>query len=153
SGLFTTAHAGTAFMKHALVCLLALGFLAAGQTARAQEPVEKELEFVRKLRTKGFVDLARARLEILQKRNDPNLAGVLPLEMARTLLAEAREKDAAQRFGLFTQARDSLKQYTEKNAGKPEAAQGTLELARLSSYEGQALLTKALRELDPAAQQ
>lgn len=140
-------------MRRSLVCLLALGCLAAGAKVRAQEPVEKELEFVRKLRAKGYIDLARARLELLQKRNDPALAGVLPLEQARTILAEAREKDAAQRFGLFEQARTFLKDYTDKNAGKPEAAQGKLELARLSSYEGEALLTKAMRELDPAAQQ
>ncbi len=54
---------------------------------------------------------------------------------------------------MFAQAREFLKDYAAKNAGKPEAAQGSLELARLSTYEGLALLTKALRELDPAAQQ
>jgi hypothetical protein len=142
-----------ASMKRALFCLVALGCLANAAPLRAQEPPEAELDFVRKLRAKGYIDQARAYLEIMQKRNDPKLAGILPLEQARTILAAAREKDAEQRFGLFNQARDFLKAYTEKNAGKPEAAQGTLELARLSSYEGQALLTKALRELDPAVQQ
>jgi hypothetical protein len=120
---------------------------------RAQEPAESELEFVRQLRGKGYLDLAKAYLEKMQARKDPKLAGILPLEQARTLLAAAREKDAEQRFGIFGQAREFLKDYTQQNAGKPAAAQGTLELARLSTYEGQALLTKALRELDPAAQQ
>ena len=103
----------------------------------AQEPIDSELDFVRSF-TRGSVDLAKTYLELMQKRNDPRLASVLPLERARTVLAAAREKDAEQHFGLFTQARELLKDYTAKNAGKPEAAQGTLELARLSTYEGQA---------------
>jgi hypothetical protein len=144
---------GRSFMRCILVCLLALGLGSAAVPARAQEPVESELEFVRQLRIKGYLDLANAYLEKMQARQDPKLAGILPLERARTLLATAREKDAEQRFGIFAQARDFLKDYTQQNAGKPEAAQGTLELARLFTYEGQALLTKALRELDPAAQQ
>jgi hypothetical protein len=140
-------------MRRAFVCLLALGCLAAAATARAQEPADQELDFVRKLRAKGYHDFARQRLEMLAKRNDPKLVSIVPLEQARTVLAEAREKDPSQRFGLFDQARAFLKDYTAKNDGKPEAAQGTLELARLSTYEGEALLTKALRELDPAVQQ
>ncbi len=140
-------------MRRTLCCLLALVLCGAGLPARAQEPVENELEFVRKLRAKGFIDLAKTYLERMEKRKDPQLAALLPLEQARTLLAAARDKEAEQRFGMFGQARVFLKQYAEKNAGKPEAAEGTLELARLSSYEGQALLTKALRELDPGAQQ
>ena len=124
-----------------------------GSVARAQEPVDSEFEFVRKLRAKGYAEFAKAYLDRMEKRNDPKLAGILPLEQARTLLAVAREKEAEQRFGIFGQAREFLKDYTAKNAGKPEAAQGTLELARLAGYEGQALLTKAMRELDVAAQQ
>lgn len=138
-------------MKRFLACFLALILVSAA--ARAQESAQSELDFVRKLRARGYIDLAKEYLERMQKRNDPALAGILPLEQARTLLAFAREKEAEQRFGIFIQAREFLKDYTAKNAGKPEAAQGTLELARLSSYEGQALLTKALRELEVAAQQ
>jgi hypothetical protein len=140
-------------MSRTLCCLVVLGLLAGTAPLRAQEPVESELDFVRKLRLKGYSDLAREYLERMEKRKDPALAAVVPIEMARTLLALAREKEPEQRFGLFGQAREFLKDYTQKNAGKPEAATGTLELARLSSYEGQAILTKALRELDPAAQQ
>jgi hypothetical protein len=138
-------------IAHVLAALTLLGTLA--HPGPAQEPADSELEFVRKLRAKGYVDLAKGYLEVMQKRNDPQLAGILPLEQARTLLAVAREKDAEQRFGIFSQAREFLKDYAAKNAGKPEAAQGTVELARLSSYEGLALLTKALRELDVGAQQ
>src|SRR5439155_23466096 len=102
---------------------------------------------------KGYIDLAKEYLDKLQERKDPKLAAALPLEQARTILALAREKDAEQRFGLFGQVRALLQDYVKKNEGKPEAAEGSLEIARLSSYEGQALLTKALRELDVKAQQ
>ncbi len=54
---------GRPSMRRAFVCLLALGCLAAAVPARAQESVEKELEFVRKLRAKGYIDLAQARLQ------------------------------------------------------------------------------------------
>jgi hypothetical protein len=140
-------------MRHAWCCFLALSLTGIAGAVRAQEPIEAELEFVRKLRARGDIELAREYLERMQKRNDPKLAAVLPLEQARTLLAAAREKEPAQRLGMFAQARNFLDDYATKNAGKPEAAQGKLELARLSTYEGQALLTKALRELDATAQQ
>ena len=132
--------------------LLSLVLLVVALPVRAQEPVESELDFVRKMRAKGYADLAKEYLDRMQKRNDPALAGILPLEQARTLLAVAREKDPEQRVGIFNQARDFLKDYTQKNAGKPEAAEGTLELARLGTYEGQAILTKALRELEKTVQ-
>jgi hypothetical protein len=139
-------------MRRALLGLLALVALAPA-TARGQEPPEIELEFVRKLRAKGYADLAKEYLDGLAKRKDQRLAAALPMEQARTLLAIAREKDPEQRFAAFNQAREFLRDYTARNDGKPESAQGTLELARLSTYEGQALLTKALRDLDVEAQQ
>lgn len=138
-------------MKRALALVL-LALFATG-TLHAQETVENELEFVRKLRAKGYHDLAKEYLDKLQARKDPKLAAVLPLEEARTLLAVARDKDAEQRLGLFQSARKLLQDYVAKNAGKPEAAEGSLEIARLSSYEGQALLTRALREMDVKEQQ
>src|ERR1043166_1443188 len=133
--------------------LLALILLAFAVPARGQEPVESELDFVRKMRAKGYIDLAKEYLDRMAKRNDPALAGILPIEQARTLLASAREKQPEQRVGIFNQAREFLKDYIAKNAGKPEAAEGALELARLASYEGQAILSKAIRELDKSVQQ
>ena len=86
--------------------LLSLVLLVVALPVRAQEPVESELDFVRKMRAKGYADLAKEYLDRMQKRNDPALAGILPLEQARTLLALAREKDPEQRVGIFNQARD-----------------------------------------------
>ena len=100
-------------MKRMLCCLLVVVLTAAA--VRAQEPVESELDFVRKLRARGYIDLAKEYLDKLQERKDPKLAAALPLEQARTILALAREKDAEQRFGLFGQVRALLQDYVKKN--------------------------------------
>src|SRR4051794_31130437 len=109
-------------MKRALCLFIVLaGCLGVPTLARAQEEtVESELDFVRKLRGR-YPELAREYLDQMAKRNDSKLAGILPLEQARTVLAVARDKDADQRFGLFNTVRDLLKDYVAKNAGKPEA--------------------------------
>jgi hypothetical protein len=128
------------------ILLVALAF--APTTVHAQEPAESELELVQKLRGKGYVDLAKEYLEKMQKSGDPRVAALLPLEAARTLVALAREKEVDQRVNMIAAARAELEAYVKANAGKPEGAQAALELARLSSVQGQALLTQALREED-----
>jgi hypothetical protein len=128
--------------------LLALLFLFAPAPAAAvaQEPAESELELVAKLRARGYADLAKEYLDLLQKRGDPALSALLPVEQARTLVALAREKEADQRVNMIAAARAELEAYVKQNAGKPQGAQAALELARLSSLQGQAILTQALRE-------
>ncbi len=114
--------------------------------AWAQETVENELEMVRKLRDKGWNDLAKLKIEDLQKRGDPSLNAALPLELARINIAIARLRDPDQRFALFTDARKQLQEFINKNPGKAEAALASAELARVTSYHGQALLSRAMRE-------
>jgi hypothetical protein len=120
---------------------------------RAQEPPENELELVRQLRIKGWTDLAKSRIEELLKGNNPVLSATLPLELARVNVAIARHKDPEQRFSLFKDARGQLQGYIDKNKGKPEAALASVELARLTSYHAEALLTKAMREEDAPSRQ
>lgn len=138
-------------MKRILFLLAGLLALAAASPLHAQESVENELELVRQLRTKGWNDLARTKIEELLKRNDPALAAALPLELARVNIAEARQKDPEQRFALFTTARGQLQDYIGKNQGKVGAALASAELARLTTYHGQAILLKAMREEDNRA--
>ncbi|MCI0737915.1 MAG: hypothetical protein L0Y72_02645, partial [Gemmataceae bacterium] len=107
-----------------------------------------QLEFLRQLRAKGYNDLALEHAETLKKI--PALQTVLPLEIARTLLAMARDRDPDQRAGLFAAARTQLEQFVKKNPGTPESAEARLEIARLAAYAGQSLLTKAMREEDNA---
>src|SRR5713226_5587407 len=112
----------------------------------AQESAENELNLVRYLRAKGWYDVARARIEELLKRNDATLAAALPIELARVNIAEARQRDPEQRFALFTAARAQLQDFIAKNKGKTDAALASAELARLTSYHAQAILSKAMRE-------
>jgi hypothetical protein len=127
------------------VCLVAAVLLAGAWGALAQETPETELDFVRKLSAKGYHDLAKDYIDGLKKRM-PQLGGQLDLEQARALVAMARDKDLSQRAALFNQAGDLFNQFVKKFAGKPEAIQARLEVAKLVAYHGQALLTKALRE-------
>jgi hypothetical protein len=135
-------------MKHLLFlsCLVWIG--ASATPIDAQESTENELELIRQLRNKGWNDFAKLKIEDLLKRNDPALNAALPLELARVNIAIARQQDAEQRFALFTDARKQLQDFIGKNAGKPQAALASAELARVTSYHAQALLTKAMREED-----
>jgi hypothetical protein len=117
----------------------------------AQEPPEVRLEFVRKLREKGFVKLALEYLEKLQKAPPAEIAGQLPLEMARTRVALARADEPARRAGQFDLARKELEGFIAKNPKSPEEPQARVELARLWAYQGQALLSQSIREEDDKA--
>lgn len=134
------------------VFLLPLLLLFQGvPSSEAQETPKTHLEFLRGLRDKGYFDLAEAQLEKLKALADPEMKALLPLESARLQLAQAKEKPAEQRGPYFTQAGKDLVAYIKANAGKPEAVQAQLELARLFSFQAEALLSKALQEPSLAA--
>jgi hypothetical protein len=137
-------------MKRTLSQVVMLFIWACPSTLFAQEPIENELELVRQLRAKGkgWNDLVRTKIDELLKRNDPILNAALPLELARVNIDAARQLDPEQRFALFTAARGQLDDYIKKNQGKVGAALASVELARLTSYHAQALLSKAMREED-----
>jgi hypothetical protein len=139
-------------MKRWLIVAV-LVFLGAGLTLRAEEPAEKQLEFVRKLRDKGYADLALEYLEKVKKSGNPALATFLPLEMARTRIALSRDKEPEQRLALLNAARADLETFVSANPKGPDGAQARLELARLVSQQGKALLSKALRREDTKSQQ
>ncbi|HWY86811.1 MAG TPA: hypothetical protein VNX28_08800 [Gemmataceae bacterium] len=105
-----------------------------------------QVEFIHRLRSKGYNDLALEHIDKLKA--DPALASVIELERARTLLAMARQKDPAQRPPVFAAALAELEAFVRKNPSGPAGAQGRLEIARLAAYQGQTLLTRALREED-----
>src|SRR5262245_45234140 len=137
-------------MKRAvlLVPLAVLLFPAGTARAQSQETPETQIQFVRNLRAKGFADLALQYLEKLQKAPPAEVAAQLPLEMARTRIALARQKEPNQRAGQFDLARKELQGFLDKNPQSPEAPQARLELARLWAYQGQALLSQSVREED-----
>jgi hypothetical protein len=118
----------------------------------AQEPAEAQLEFIRKLRAKGYADLALMKLEEWRKNPSPGLALQLPLELARTRLALGRDKGPEERLAIAATAEGDLNDLVAKHKGKPEAIQGRLEIARLAAFQGQAWLNKALRQDEPRTQ-
>ncbi|GEM_PF-1933861 len=130
-------------MKRTLVASLVAA--ATFVSAAAQETPETQLDFVRKLRAKGWHDLNKEYIDELIKVY-PQLAGQLSLEQARSLVVLGRMKNLDQRATLFNQARDKFQTFVTEYAGKPEAVQARLELAKLVAYHGQAILSKALRD-------
>lgn len=135
-------------MKRIFALLLTTLIWSQAVPVSAQETTENELELVRQLRQKGWNDLAKTKIEELLKRGDPILNATLPLELARLNISIARQQDPEQRFALFTAARSQLQDYINKNKGKAAAALASAELARVTSYHAQALLSKAMREED-----
>ncbi|MBM4072898.1 MAG: hypothetical protein FJ271_28815 [Planctomycetes bacterium] len=133
--------------------LAAVIFILVASHSRAQEPPDKQLDFVRKLRDKGYHDLALEYLERLNKQAGPALKKFLPMEMARTRVALARTKEPEQRLGLFKAARAELSAFVKANPTGPEGVQARLDLARLVTLEGKAILAKALRQETLKAQQ
>ena len=135
-------------MRASAAVSLSFAIILASQ-ATAQEPAAAQIEFVQKLRVKGYNDLA---LEYIDKhKSEPGLAEPLRLERARALAGLARSKEAEQQAPLFAAARAELDAFIQKNPSGPEAAQARLEIARLVAYQGQTLLRRALRDDDVAA--
>src|SRR5262249_29837208 len=134
------------FMK--LLATLAATVILLAPATQAQESPDTQIEFIRNLRAKGYADLAMLKLEELQKNPPKDLESKLPLEVARTRLALGRDKGPEEKLNLAAVAEKELKAFVTTFAGKPEALQGRLEIARLASYQGQAWLNKALRQED-----
>ncbi len=133
-------------MKRTLALLAMLILFGNAAPVFAQETTEAELELVKKLRERGWNDLAKSKIEELLKRNDPALNATLPLELARLNIAAARLQDPEQRLATFAAARVQMEDFIAKNKGKGQAALAKVDVARLTSYHAQALLAKAMRE-------
>src|SRR5262249_26016023 len=139
---------GTMSMKRIRVLAVLTACFLFSTTLQAQETPESQLDFVRKLRVKGYLDLATEYLDRLRAIPDPAVQALVPLESARISIATARTREPDQRPALFAAARKDLQAYVDRNPGRPEAAQARLEIARLAAFQGETLLTKALREDD-----
>lgn len=135
-------------MKRILSLLMLLLAWGNASPLFAQESTEIEIELVRQLRLRGWHKLARDRIGELLDRKDPMLNAALPLELANLDIAEARQKNLDQRLALFTAAGAKLEDFKAKNQGKPQAALASALLARITSFQGQGLLSKAMREDD-----
>ncbi|MFL5342401.1 MAG: hypothetical protein ACJ8F7_19825 [Gemmataceae bacterium] len=123
--------------------------LAAGLFARGDEP---HLELIRALRAQGEPGLA---MEYIQARLTPvpaNLAGILPLEIARTRVEVAlQENEEGKRLAMFAEARKEFETFLQKDPNNPLAPQARFEIARLVSSLGKEHLNRAKRQEDEAA--
>lgn len=138
-------------MKRVLWLASLVAVLLGGGLLWADEPPEMQLEFVKKLRARKMAGLALEYLQLLQKHPPAGMESVLPVEIARTKVSLAQEKEPSQRAVLFGEARAELQAALVRLGQKPEEAQIRLEIARLTTFQGQALLSQALRQEDEAA--
>src|SRR5262245_30160624 len=95
-------------MKRTLLLLVVAALAPAAVPARADEDPQTQLEFARRLREKRLADLALEYLEKLKKDPPEGLAAALPMELARTRVSLARQKEPEQRQAFFAAARKDL---------------------------------------------
>src|SRR4051812_37400662 len=84
--------------------------------ALAQEPPEVQLDFVRKLRQKGYADLALQYLDTIPA-SSPAIGSAILLEKVRTRVALSRSLEPERRVAMIDQARGELEQFIKTNPG------------------------------------
>lgn len=114
---------------------------------------QRELQFLRGLRERGYFDLALEATEAIQKdpKTSPDLKAVLDYEVGRGLLEEAtRSADLEKRFALLEQARARLDGFTKANPKHPLAPEALVQLARLYVERGHTSALQADEAKTPA---
>ena len=120
--------------------------LTAGLTARADEP---HLDLIRALRAQGEPGLAMEYIQAKLATPPASLAGILPLEIARTRVELAlQENEESKRLAMFAEARREFDNFLQKDPNNPLAPQARFEIARLVSSLGKEHLNRARRQED-----
>src|SRR5438309_1294515 len=97
-------------MKFSVTLLSVVTFVLGAARLPAEEP--PHVEFARGLRAKGMADLALEYLQSKTKNPPPDLAAILPLELARTRLELAATRpDPAGRQAEQNQAKADFQQF------------------------------------------
>lgn len=116
-----------------------------------ESPYAEDLRFVQELRSRGYTDLARAYLERLTKNAPPAMRQEFALEGALTEMEAANEEpDSSKRIALYTQAREKFQQFLNANPRHPRAAEAKFDIARATTLQGKAQLSRARLEGDLA---
>jgi hypothetical protein len=113
----------------------------------AAEPPELERQFLQGLRSRGYSRLALEYLQRLEKSAPPELAVIVPLEIARTQLSLAEESPLDERPALYDQALAKLKKFEADHPARPEVVEAKMEIARIVSLQGKVHLSRAVRHL------
>jgi tetratricopeptide (TPR) repeat protein len=130
-----------------LVFLLAL----VAAPLRADEP---HLEFVERLRANALADVALDYLDSLAKNPPQDIAGRLPLERAKTLVALAEQlNDDLQRDERLTQARLAFEAHLKTGLDARTATDVRLELARMTVRQGRYRVAAARRQENKSERQ
>ena len=129
-----------------------------GLLVLSRPPIEAEeppyRDFVQGLREKHYADLAEEYLDQLSHQKlPPEVAAILPLEMARTRVARAQDKsDPGQRLALYNKAREDFTAFLKANPPAELAAEVNFDLARLIRLQGHVQLLLAQQQDAPEAQ-
>src|SRR5215475_4110839 len=139
-------------MKRPLTLLALTAVLAAAGPLPADEV--PHLEFVRELRSR-YPDLALEYLNNLRQANPPpDVAAVIPLELAKVRLDLATtEADSGRRLDLYNKARAEIQEFIDKNPNNPLVGDARLEVARVTVLQGKTQVSRALTQDDVAARQ
>ncbi len=134
-------------MKRPLAVLALAALLGAAAPLPADEV--PHLEFVRELRAR-YPDLALEYLDKLRKGNpSPEVAAVIPLELAKVHLDLATaEADAKRRLDLYNKARTEFQEFIDKNPANVRVADAKVDLARVTALQAKAQLSRALTAED-----
>ena len=137
-----------------LACRILCGILLTGITpilAQATTPLEREIEFVRKLAADlGFVSLAKSELAALQKeyRGNDEAKRVRQLSIDISLLGARADARPEERRRLFKEAVEASQEFIRHYADEPVADQARRTLLEASFDYGQFLVD----EIDLAAE-
>jgi hypothetical protein len=126
--------------------LVLLVLLPGATFSWAQEAdYSEDMRFVEKLREEGLHDLALDYLKRLGENPPPELAKLLPLEIARTRLVTVQdEPDSKRRLDQYSQILLDLENFLGNNPGHPLTSEVQLDIARVTSLKGQTQLSQAL---------
>jgi len=124
--------------------------LTASSSSGQGSSFAEDLQFVRELRNRGYNDLAREYLDQLAPKVPAALKTELPLERALTEMeAAGDEPDSTKRIARYAQAREQFQEFLRANPRHPRAAEARFGIARATTLQGKAQLSRALLEDDP----
>ena len=125
-----------------------------GTPASAQDGTQP-LDLVRGLRDNGLADLALEYMDKIAKTPNlpPEVAGILPLERAKTRLEQAnQETDEIKREAAAKQAKAEFEAFIKANPAHPRLPEARVSLAKVTFLQGRAYMSKAFREASANAE-
>ncbi len=132
-------------MKRWLAVLAFAGLL--GSPGRLFADDVPQLEFLRELRGR-YPELAEEYVNKLRQSNPPpEVAAILPLELAKILLDKASaEESGSTKLDLYNKARAGFEEFIAKNPNSPLIGDARLEVARVTVLQGKTQLSRALMQ-------